>query len=73
MLKSTRLFNSRLYLDYGNEIKLTIGGDGWVKPRSGFRWFNLGREHHHMTIVSLYLFGWMFNLRTPSLADVWRE
>lgn len=66
--KSIRLFDSRLYLDVSNQIKLTIGGDGWIKPRSGFRWFNLGK-HHHMTIVSLYLFGWLINLRTPSFAD----
>ena len=70
MQKSIRLFDSRLYLDVSDQVKLTIGGAGWVKPRSGFRWFNLGRKHTHMTIVSLYISGWLLNLRTPSLADV---
>ena len=28
---STRLFNSSLYLDVSNELKLTIGGDGLHK------------------------------------------
>ncbi|KKN41982.1 hypothetical protein LCGC14_0717860 [marine sediment metagenome] len=69
MQKSTRLFNSRLYLDVSDQVTLTIGGDGWVKPRTGFRWYNLGKQHHHMTIVSLYIRGWLFNLRTASLAD----
>ena len=70
MQRSFRLFGIKLYLDVSDQVKLVPGGDGWMKLKTGFKWYNLGRKHSHMTILSLYVCGWLFNIRRPSLADV---
>lgn len=62
MIKTLRIKN--LILDLSNEIDFEFWN---IKP--GWRLFNLGREHTHMTIISLCTCGWMLNLRTPSMAD----
>ena len=51
------------------DLILDIFNDVALGCRFRFRLYNLGREHTHMSIAFLHVFGWTINLRTPSMAD----